>query len=124
MVSPIAYMKDKLGNNLGNSDTQKQVQTAFSEVFSNFLPDEFKNGAKLTWDDSKNQVIITYRDKNNNETTLPAIQMSDDAGSRTSTSTATEMIRQAAVDVTNIENKIRQSRNRKDTRKKARKFNG
>ena len=124
MVSPIGYMKDKLGNNLGNSDTQKQVQTAFSEVFSNFLPDEFKNGAKLTWDDSKNQVIITYRDKNNNETTLPAIQMSDDAGSRTSTSTATEMIRQAAVDVTNIENKIRQSRNRKDTRKKARKFNG
>ena len=44
-------------------------------------------------------------------------------GSRTSTSAATEMIRKAAVDVTNIENKIRQSRNRKDTRKKARKFN-
>jgi hypothetical protein len=124
MVSPIGYMKDKLGPNIGNSDTQKQVQTAFSEVFSNFLPDEFKNGAKLTWDDSKNQVIITYRDKNNNETTLPPIQMSDDMGSRTSTSAATEMIRKAAVDVTNIENKIRQSRNRKDTRKKARKFNG
>ena len=124
MVSPIGFMKEKLDDYLGNSDTQKQVQTAFSEVFSYFLPDEFKNGAKLTWDDSKNQVIITYRDKNNNETTLPAIQMSDSMGSRTSTSAATEMIRKAAVDVTNIENKIRQSRNRKDTRKKARKFNG
>jgi len=123
MVSPTVYMDDKLGPNLGNSDTQKEVQTAFSEVFTNFLPKELKSGAKLKWDDNNNQVIITYRDKNNNEVELPPIQMSDDVGSRTSTIDATGMLRDAAVTVTQKENEIRQNRNRKGTRKTNKKFN-
>ena len=123
MVSPQAYMKDKLGPNLGVNDTEKQVQSAFSEVFTNFLPKGFKNGATLRWDDKANQVIITYKDNQNNDVTLPPIQMSDDIGSRTSTIEATELIRQAAVDVSNKENKIRTSRNRKGTRKTNLKFN-
>jgi hypothetical protein len=123
MVSPTVYMDDKLGPNLGINDTQKQVQTAFSEVFTNFLPKELKSGAKLKWDDKANQVIITYRDKNNNEVELPPIQMSDDMGSRTSSIDATEMLRDAAVTVTQKENEIRQNRNRKGTRKTNKKFN-
>ena len=123
MVSPQAYMKDKLGPNLGVNDTEKQVQSAFSEVFTNFLPKGFKNGATLRWDDKANQVIITYKDNQNNDVTLPPIQMSDDIGSRTSTIEATELIRKAAVDVSDKENKIRTSRNRKGTRKTNLKFN-
>ena len=44
-------------------------------------------------------------------------------GSRTSSIDATEMLRDAAVTVTQKENEIRQNRNRKGTRKTNKKFN-
>jgi len=122
MVSPTVYLEDKIGT-LGIGDSESTVQTAFSEVFTNFLPKGFKNGATLRWDDGENQVIITYKDKNDNEVQLPAIQMSETPFNRTGSAEATDMLREAAVKVTNNENEIRQNRNRKGTRKTRRKFN-
>ena len=122
MVSPTVYLEDKIGT-LGKGDSENVVQTAFSEVFTNFLPKGFKNGATLRWDDGENQVIITYKDKNDNEVQLPAIQMSETPFNRTGSAEATKMLREAAVKVTNNENEIRQNRNRKGTRKTRRKFN-
>jgi len=122
MVSPTVYLEDKIGT-LGKGDSENVVQTAFSEVFTNFLPKGFKNGATLRWDDGENQVIITYKDKNDNEVQLPVIQMSETPFNRTGSAEATKMLREAAVKVTNNENEIRQNRNRKGTRKTRRKFN-
>lgn len=117
MVSPTVYMEDKIGPNLGIMSTEEEVQTVFSEVFTNFLPEGFKNGATLRWDDDKNQVIITYKDNQNNDVRLPPIQMSETYGDRTGAGEATEMLRKAAVDVLKVENEIRTSRNRKGVRK-------
>ena len=117
MVTPTEYLKDKLSDVLSINDSEADVQSSLSEVFTNFLPKGFKNGAKLKWDDSKNQVIITYKNNQNNDVKLPPIQMEDTKLPRTTMVEVTEMLRKAAVEVLKVENEIRTSRNRKGTRK-------